>query len=81
MSYLSGKFSIGLTMLKAIHDPSKYVGTTLINDVLLTSATMRVILDRRTGKHRLVLCRLATVWSGPDRGLFWRPLKRLDCTV
>ena len=25
--------------------------------------------------------RLATVRSGPDRGLFWRLLKRLDCTV
>ena len=25
--------------------------------------------------------RLATVQSGPDRGLFWRLLKRLDCTV
>ena len=25
--------------------------------------------------------RLATVWSGLDRGLFWRLLKRLDCTV
>ena len=25
--------------------------------------------------------RLATVWSGPDRSLFWRLLKRLDCTV
>ena len=24
--------------------------------------------------------RLATVWSGPDRGLFWRLLKRLDRT-
>ena len=27
------------------------------------------------------LNRLATVQSGPDRGLFWRLLKRLDCTV
>jgi hypothetical protein len=25
--------------------------------------------------------RLATVQSGPDHGLFWRLLKRLDCTV
>ena len=25
--------------------------------------------------------RLATVRSSPDRGLFWRLLKRLDCTV
>ena len=28
-----------------------------------------------------VVTRLATVRSGPDRGLFWRLLKRLDCTV
>ena len=27
------------------------------------------------------LTRLATVRSGPDRGLFWRLLKRPDCTV
>ena len=28
-----------------------------------------------------VITRLATVRSGPDCGLFWRLLKRLDCTV
>ena len=28
-----------------------------------------------------IVSRLATVRSGLDRGLFWRLLKRLDCTV
>ena len=32
-------------------------------------------------EFRQYTTRLATVRSGPDRGLFWRLLKRLDCTV
>jgi hypothetical protein len=35
----------------------------------------------RMGKDQLIVTRLATVRSGPDRGLFWRLLKRPDCTV
>ena len=31
--------------------------------------------------QNLAVTRLATVRSGPDRGLFWRLLKRPDCTV
>ena len=39
-------------------------------------------------KQKRCLSRLATVWSGPDRGLFWRPFKKtglygpapLDCS-
>ena len=35
----------------------------------------------RMGKDQLIVTRLATVRSGLDRGLFWRLLKRPDCTV
>ena len=41
----------------------------------------RLVEQYKTAFSSMVQTRLATVRSGPDRGLFWRLLKRLDCMV